>query len=304
MIDARLRVLQVVADRGTLTAAADDLGYTPSALSAQLRTLARDVGTPLVEREGRRLRLTAAGRTLLERSDELFAQWGAIHADVLAAGGSGLGRLRLAGFSTAASALLVEVAAAVRRAHPEVAVQIIEAEPLPCFEMLLAERADIAVVVAGGPLLPPSDDPRFEQQPLLVDALDLLVPPDHRLAGRERVRLVDASGEPWITDRPGSIYADLAYAACAAAGFTPHQAHVATEWDTAAAMVAAGLGVALVPRLARLPDYALVRVPLRGAGAPVRHVRTSIRRGTADQPEIASGLAELRRVAARIAATD
>ena len=299
MIDARLRVLQVLADRGTLTAAADDLGYTPSAVSAQLRALSRDVGAPLVEREGRGLRLTAAGRTLLERSDELFARWGAIHADVLAAGGGGLGRLRLAGFSTAASALLVEVATAVRSAHPEVEMQIIEAEPLACFEMLLADRADIAVVVAGGQL-PASDDPRFEQQPLLVDALDLLVPPHHRLAARERVRLADAASEPWITDRPGSIYADLAYAACAEAGFTPRQAHVATEWDTAAAMVAAGLGVALIPRLARLPDEALVRVPLRGSGAPVRHVRTSIRRGTSRQPEIAWGLAELRDVAARV----
>ncbi|QWC84444.1 LysR family transcriptional regulator [Nocardioidaceae bacterium] len=302
MIDTRLRVLQVVAHRGTLAAAAHDLGYTPSALSAQLRTLSRDVGTPLLQPEGRRLRLTPAGRVLLERADALFAEWAEVHAAVLAAGGTGLGRLRLAGFSTAASALLAEVATSARDEAVETTVTVIEAEPLACFEMLLADRADIAVVVAGGPL-PPSDDPRFEQQPLLVDTLDLLVPAGHRLAERESISLVEAEHEPWITDRPGSTYSDLTLAACSAAGFVPRQAHQALEWDTAASLVAAGLGVALIPRLARLPLVgSLVRVPLRGEGAPVRHVRTAVRRGTSSQPEIAWGLQCLRRTADRLTA--
>ena len=300
MIDPRLRVLQVVADRGTITAAAADLGYTPSALSSQMRLLARDIGTPLLEPEGRRVRLTSAARTLLERCEDLFALWERIHGDVLAAGATGFGRLRLAGFSTAASAFLADVALSVREEQPGTEVSVIEAEPLTCFEMLLADRADIAVVVAAGPL-PDLDDGRFEQLPLLVDALDLLVPAGHRLATRPTATLDEAAHEPWITDRPGSTYAGLTTAACYAAGFTPRQVHQAVEWDTAAALVAAGLGVALVPRLARLPGSdEIVRVPLRGPNAPVRHVRTAVRRGTADQPEIAAGLRELRRLADRL----
>lgn len=300
MIDTRLRVLRLVAERGTITAAAADLGYTPSAVSHQLRTFARDLGVRLLEQDGRRLRLTAAAVTLLSRSDELFAHWEEIRADVQRTTDTGLGHLFLAGFSTAASALLPPVAVAARAAFPGSRVKVIEADPEVCFEMLLADQVDVAVVVATEPL-PPSSDPRFEQAPLLVDAIDLLVPAGHRLADRRTATLADAAEEPWIMDRPGRPHHHLAVRACAAAGFTPSQVHEVVEWDAGAALVAAGLGVALVPRLARLPaDDDLVRVPLRGPGAPVRHVRTSIRRGTADQPEIALALRELRVVAASV----
>lgn len=300
MIDPRLRVLRIVAARGTITAASADLGYTPSAVSHQLRTLARELGVTLLEPDGRRLRLTPAAVTLLQRSDELFAHWEEIRAEVQRSAGEGLGHLLLAGFSTAASALLPPVAAAAMREFPRSRVRIIEADPEVCFEMLLTSHVDVAVVVATEPL-PATSDPRFEQEPLMVDALDLLVPAGHRLAPRGSITLREAADEAWIMDRPGRPHHQLATRACAAAGFTPSQAHEVVEWDAAAALVAAGLGVALVPRLARLPaDVELVRVPLTGDGAPVRHVRTSIRRGTADQPEIALAMRELRAVARRV----
>lgn len=297
MIDPRFRVLQVVADRGTISAAAADLGYTPSALSHQLRMLARDLGVRLLEPDGRNIRLTPAGSLLLSRGEVLLAHWEGIRAELQQTSGANLGHLRLAGFSTAASALLPAVATAAMREFPGAAVEIREADPDVCFEMLLAGRVDLAVVV-GTQRLPPSDDLRFEQQPLLEDDLDLLVPAGHRLAARPSVSLAEASTEPWIMDHPGRPYHHLVTGACAAAGFTPRQAHHVAEWDTGAALVAAGLGVVLVPRLVRLPaDEALVRVPLRGAARPTRHLRTSVRRGTAAQPEIAFALAELERVA-------
>ncbi len=301
MIDPRLRVLRVVADRGTITAAAADLGYTPSALSAQMRTLARDVGTPLLEPDGRGLRLTDAAHTLLARSDELFARWEEIRGEVLATGEANLGHLRLAGFSTAAPALLVAVARRAATAFPGTEVRISEADPDVCLELLLAGQVDVAVLVnVDAPTA--GTDPRLVQRPLLADRLDLLVPPDHVLAGRSSIDLGEAAEEPWIMDRPGRPYHRLMLSACAAAGFRPRQAHQAMEWDTAAALVGAGLGVSLIPRLARLPDgERLVRVPLHG-DAPVRHVRTSVRRGTTHQPEIAFALAELRRTADRISA--
>ncbi|MEQ6902087.1 LysR family transcriptional regulator [Nocardioides sp. YIM 152588] len=297
MIDSRLRVLRVVADQGTITAAAKHLGYTPSAVSHQMRTLAHDIGAPLLVPDGRRVRLTAAATLLLDRAGDLFAQWEEIRAEIQGTTDTGLGQLRLAGFSTAASALLPHVAATVMRAFPRSTVRIIEADPEVCFRMLLADHVDLAVVVATD-VLPPSTDARFEQQPLMFDTLDLLVPVGHRLADRAWVSLADAADEPWIMDRPGRPHHQMVTTACAAAGFTPAQAHEVVEWDTGAALVAAGFGVAVVPRLARLPaDDLLVRVPLRGRGAPERHLLTSVRAGTSGQPEIALALRRLRELA-------
>lgn len=297
MIDHRLHVLRVVASKGTVTAAARALGYTPSAVSHQLRGLARDLGVILLEPDGRGVRLTVAARILLERADEMYARWEQIRGELAQTQHERVGTLRLCGFSTASAALLPQVAAQVRRTHPHCTVRIIEADPDDCFDLLLTGHADVAVVVAV-PSLPPSADPRFDQQPLLDDPLDLLVPADHPLAARTCVLLSETSDEPWILDRPGRPLHQLAQAACSAAGFTPAIAHEATGWETGAALVEAGLGVALIPRLARLPGgYQVVRVPLRGDPAPARRILTGVRRGSRRQPVIATALAALEDVA-------
>lgn len=149
-------------------------------------------------------------------------------------------------------------------------------------------------MVVAVPSLPPSNDPRFDQATLLDDPLDLLVPAHHALAGRTSVALRDAADESWILDRPGRPLHQLVQSACAAAGFSPSVAHEAAEWDTGAALVDAGLGVALIPRLARLPEgYRVTRVPLRGDPTPSRRILTAVRRGSRQQPAIASALAAL-----------
>ncbi|WP_109473880.1 LysR family transcriptional regulator [Ornithinimicrobium cavernae] len=302
MIDSRLHVLRVVATRGTVTAAARDLSYTPSAVSHQLRGLARDLGVTLLEPDGRGVRLTAAARILLERSDELYARWEEIHAEVAEADPEASGAVRLCGFSTAAAALLPSVAARVRLVHPQSTARIIEADPAECFDLLLAEQADLAVVIAV-PGLPSTTDPRFEQESVLDDPLDLLVPADHPLAARSSVLLREAADESWILDRPGSTFHQLTQTACATAGFSPFVAHEAAEWETGAALVDAGLGVSLVPRLARLPGgYRITRVPLRGDPTPARHIRSSIRRGSRRQPLIATALTALGEAARRTTA--
>lgn len=298
MIDRRLHVLRVVAAQGTVTAAARSLDYTPSAVSHQLRTLSRDLGVPLVEPDGRGVRLTAAGRVLVEHADELYGRWEEIRAELLAAEPGQAGTLRLCGFSTAVAALLPPVAAHVRAVHPRCTVRIIEADPAECFDLLHSGQADIAVVVAMSSL-PPTSDPRFEQASLLEDPLDLLVPDNHELAARESVLLSEAADEPWILDRAGRPLHQLVEAACAAAGFSPAVAHEITEWDAGAALVDAGLGVSLIPRLAQLPaGHRITRVPLRGDPTPARHLLTGIRRGSGRQPMTASALAALQEIAA------
>ena len=209
----------------------------------------------------------------------------------------GGGALRLCGFSTAAAALLPRVAAHLRETQPSWQVRIIEVEPKQCFELLLADQADVAVVVATAEL-PSADDPRFELNQLLVDPLDLLLPENHRLAHEPYVQLADLADEAWIMDRPGRPYHQLLQSACAAAGFTPAVAHHAAEWDTGAAMVAAGLGIGLIPRLAHPPaGYPVVRVALSGEPAPSRRIVTGIRRGSREHPTIATALRTLEEVA-------
>ena len=300
MIDPRLRVLQVVAETGTMAAAAQALDYTPSAVSHQLRSLSRELGVPLLKPEGRNVRLTPAAALLLRRSNALFAHWEEIRGELQVAGGVGAGRLSMAGFSTAASALLPQVALEAMREFPDSLIQIVEADPMECVDLLRTGSVDVAVVV-GTAQLPSADDPRFVQQSLMDDSLDLLVPVGHRLAGRRSIRLEEAAEESWMLDRPGSPHHELVVSACLEAGFTPRHVHRVVEWDTGAALVAAGFGVALVPRLARVPGVTeLVRVPLRGDPSPVRHVRVLVRGGTSGQPEIALALRELAVVAARL----
>lgn len=304
MIDPRLHVLRVLAARGTVTAAAEALNYSPSTVSHQLRSLARDLGVPLVEQDGRGIRLTGSAQVLLEHADDLYARWEEIRSDLAEIEPDHVRSLRLCGFSTAAAALLPHVATAVRRAHPLCTVRIIEADPEDCFDLLLTDQADLAVVIATESL-PPRADPRFDQQALLDDPLDLLVPAAHPLAGRKSVRLGEAADEPWIMDRPGRPYHRLVLTACAASGFTPVVAHECAEWDTGAALVGAGLGVALIPRLARLPEgYPVVRVPLQGDPTPARHILTGVRRGSRRQPAIATALEALDEIVRRGAAAN
>lgn len=297
MIDRRLQVLRMVAACGTVTGAAEALHYAPSAVSQQLRTLSKDLGVELIVHEGRRIRLTPAARTLLAHADDLYARWEEARAEVLATSGEEGGDLRMCGFSTAAAALLPPVAARIQARVPGCRVTVIEADPGNCFELLLADLADVAVVVATAQV-PSSADPRFEQKHLIEDTLDLLVPESHRLAGEAAVSLADLAGEPWIMDRPGRPYHQLLQTACASAGFTPIVAHQASEWDTGAALVAAALGIALIPRLAHVPEgYPVTRVPLIGEPAPSRHILTGVRRGSAQHPMIAMALSELRETA-------
>lgn len=247
----------------------------------------------LLVRKGRTVQLTPAGRLLLEQAGELAARWERMHTELLRTSDRTPGSLRLCGFSTAAASLLPQVATRVLAAHPGTEVRIIEADPQDCFELLLADLADLAVVVTTASL-PPHEDPRFEQRSLMEDPLDLLVPAGHRFAQRDCVPLAETAHEAWIMDHPGRPNHQLVLTSCLAAGFNPTVAHEIAEWDPGAALVHAGLGVCLVPRLARLPSgYDIVRVPLQGDPRPARQVRTGVRAGSSDSPLIATSLHEL-----------
>ena len=290
MIDPRLRILQLVAEHGTVTAAAHALHYTPSAVSHQLRQLSAELGVELIVQQGRGIRLTGAARTLLRHAELLRAQWERARAELLALGGDPTGPFTLCGFSTAASHLLPPAAADLRDAYPALTVRIMEAEPDRCYDLLLTGDADLALLVVTADS-PPLTDARFDQRPLLDDPLDLVTGADHPLGRQERVTLADAALEPWIVGRQGTTYHQLILAACMSAGFTPRIAHYADEWDTGTALVAHGFGVILVPRLARLrDDWPVTRIPLHGEPAPARRIMAVTRRGAQDNPTVARAI--------------
>jgi DNA-binding transcriptional LysR family regulator len=299
MIDRRLRVLQAIARHGTVTAAAEVCRLTPSAVSHQMQALARELDVVLLEPVGRTVRLTPAARTLLAHAETLTAQWEHARADLAAhrAGDVG-GTLRFCGFSSAAAVVVPQALELLRREHPVLRGHLRESEPARSFDLLAADDADIAVVVAT-PSIPPASDAAFEQQPLYDEPLDVLVGPDHPLVSSGDVGLSDLAAEPWICGNVGRAYHQLVTLACTTAGFAPDIAHFADEWDTGAALVARGFGVALVPRLADLPaHHDTRRLAVSRPPVPTRRVIVAVRAGSQHQPTIAAGLAALRHVAA------
>lgn len=297
MIDPRLRTLQLVAHHGSVTAAASALHFTPSAVSQQLRALSDELGVAVAQQVGRRMEPTAAGRVLLRHLTVLAAEVERTRAE-LAAVEDTAGTAGLCGFSTAAGTLLAPTAAALRERFPDLVVQVVEAEPERCVDLLLSGDSDLALLVVDD-RTPPATDARFEQRPVLDDPIDLAVPVGHPLTRRARVTLRDAAAEPWIMAWPGDAYHRLAMTACQAAGFRPTVSHYADEWDTGAALVAHGLGIFLLPRLApmhRTDD--VVRMPLVGPSAPVRRIVAMTRAGSADTPVLAHALATITELAA------
>lgn len=301
MIDSRLMTLRVFAQCGTVSATAERLGYSPSAVSAQLRELQRVLGMQLLTKDGRGLRLTSTGLFLVAGSDKLVADWEGLRTAAMETGNQVQAHFGLGGFSTAAAQLLAPLAATLCRTCPQVEVQVIEANPARCFDLLVAERIDLAVMVAMQSDTNVEGDPRFEQTVLLDDPLDVIVPGDHPLAGRATVTLDELASEPWITDAPGSTYHSLFTAAFTAVGVTPRIAHEAVEWETQVAFVGAGLGVGLLPRLAPLRGAENVtRLRITGRGRPTRRIIAAFRGGSAGSPLIQKSLGILQATAERI----
>jgi molybdate transport repressor ModE-like protein len=301
MIDVRrLRVLRALADRGTVAAAADALHLTPSAVSQQLAALEREVGQPVVERRGRGLVLTGAGEILLEHAHALFAQLERAEADVAAHGRGELGAVVVGAFPTALAAVAAPAVEALAGSHPGLRVTLLDVESPHCFAALADERIDLAISMESASA-PPPDDPRFARRPLLDDPLDAALPTGHPLGARSAIALAALAGETWVGPSAGTSCLEVTLAGCATAGFTPRLTHRTNDFTTLMTFVAAGLGVALVPRLAQgqiLDGVALV--PLRGE-PPARRVFAATRRGGEARPIVAALLDALVGAAQRVA---
>ncbi|MFF4100508.1 LysR family transcriptional regulator [Streptomyces sp. NPDC001903] len=291
----KLRILRTLADRGTVTATAEALHMTPSAVSQQLTNLARQLGVPLLEAQGRRVRLTDAAHLVLRHAEAVFAQLERADAELAGYLAGEAGEVRIGAFSTAVPVLVVPAVAALRRSHPGVEVRVRETEAAQSYELLAAGAVDLALSLAAH--APTARDPRFTRITLMEDPLDVALPPDHPLATAPALRLADLSGDPWIYGGSGP-WQEIARNACEAAGFVPEQAHSASGWTAILAMVEAGMGVALIPRMVS-GRASGVAVRVLAHDRPTRHVLAATRSGGEAAPAVSGVLTALRTVAAR-----
>ncbi|MER6319624.1 LysR family transcriptional regulator [Streptomyces sp. NPDC001581] len=290
----KLRILRALAEQGTVTATAEALHMTPSAVSQQLTNLARQLGVTLLEAEGRRVRLTDAAHLVLRHAEAVFAQLEAADAELAGYLAGDAGEVRVGAFSTAVPALVVPAVAALRTTRPGVEVRVREAEAAESYELLSAGGVDLALSLAAH--APTARDGRFTRVTLLEDPLDVALPPGHPLAGAAGLRLADLSGDRWIYGGSGP-WSEITRTACEAAGFVPEQAHSASGWTAILAMVEAGMGVALVPRMVSSRASG-VAVRVLAHDRPTRHVIAAVRRGAEAAPALSHVLAALRTVAA------
>ncbi|MGW6904109.1 LysR family transcriptional regulator [Streptomyces sp. NPDC054940] len=289
----KLQILRTLRERGTVTATAEALRMTPSAVSQQLTNLAKQVGVPLLEAQGRRVRLTDAARLVLRHAEAVFEQLERADAELAAYRHGEVGEVRVAAFSTAVPALVVPAVRALRETSPGVVVRVREAEAGEAYEVLAAGEADLALSLAAQ--APTVGDARFTRVELLADPLDVALPTGHELADVEGLRLADLAGEDWIFGGSGP-WSDITRGACEAAGFTPRQGHAAAGWTAILAMVEAGMGVALVPRMAAVARGGVVMREV-AEPRPVRHVVAAVRRGSEAGAAVGRVLGALREAA-------
>ncbi len=257
----RLRILREVAHRGSFSAAADALSYTQSAVSQQIGALEAETGMTLLERRPRGVSLTAAGQTLIGHAESVLADLDAAEAALAAIAGLRGGRLRMASFPTAGATLMPLAIATFRARHPDVELTLAEGEPEQIAPRLRTGEFDLALLFEfdSSPFDPDGDlgqtdesasSGRLTRVELLQDPLYLALPRAHRLADRRRLRLEDLREEAWIQTSQTSSCARHVVRCCHAAGFEPHVSFQSDDYQTVQGLVAAGVGVALIPELA------------------------------------------------------
>ncbi|MCR8943854.1 LysR family transcriptional regulator [Streptomyces sp. OUCMDZ-4982] len=292
----KLRILRTLRDHGTVTATAEALLMTPSAVSQQLTNLARQLGVELLEPQGRRVRLTDAAHLVLRHAEAVFAQLERADAELTGYLRGEAGEVRVGAFSTAVPALVVPAVRLLRaeeRPGPDVRVR--ETEAAQAYELLTAGEVDLALSLAAH--APTARDPRFSLFPLLADPLDVALPAAHPLADAPALRLADLAADRWIFGGSGP-WSEITTAACEAAGFVPEQAHSAAGWTAILALVEAGMGIALVPRMAsREQRREDVVMRVLEADQPRRHVVAAVRHGAESGPAVARVLGALTRAA-------
>ncbi|MEU9027241.1 LysR substrate-binding domain-containing protein [Streptomyces sp. NPDC048383] len=316
MLDVRrLRLLRELALRGTIAAVAEALAFSPSAVSQQLGVLEREAGLPLLERTGRGVRLTPAAQNLVRHAEAVLERLERADAELADARTGLAGALRIGAFPTATRAIVPAALADLARRHPGLEPMLSETDPAAVAHALRAGELDVALVHSYD-FVPDPEEPGLSTRPLYREAMYLAAPaagPDGtrtgggvgrgRGAGPDPDPDADAPpgqdealraqrDAPWITATPGTLCHAMTVRACQAAGFSPRVRHRVDEFATVLALVAAGLGVAVVPQLGTpgpdVPGVSLTRLRME------RRTRLAFRSGAGAHPAVAAFAASLR----------
>jgi DNA-binding transcriptional LysR family regulator len=314
----RLQLLREISRRGSIKAAAEAMAVTPSAVSQQLAVLEREAGVPLLEKSGRRVRLTDAALRLVRHADTITGAIAAAEADLASMQQAVTGTLRVAAFPTAARAVMPPVMTALSRLHPELRVTLRDLEADESLTALQNDEIDIAIVddygdgsrvtdpgldvcefmrdpiylaVAAGE--PPATPDGAKARASATDASS----PTRRPAPAGEARLEDFRDAFWIMDTDNSHLSRVTVQACRRVGFEPHIRSSCKDFSVIIALVEAGLGVGVLPGLALLDRP--VRAVVRPISPPLaRRISSVIRPERRSHPMIVSALAELDRFGA------
>ncbi len=292
---AGLTVVRAVADRGSFTAAADALGYTQSAVSRQVAVAETALGTSLFIRGARGVVPSAAGEIVARRAAAVLDEVDAAGRELAALRDRVSGRVVVAAFPAACAVLVPRTVARLQREHPGVRLQLGESSTPTQLRQVRGRRIDVAVIGVGHGL-PEYDLGGLRRQLLLDGRLLVVVSADHRLARRERVPVSDLVEQPWIVGR--GARGDPQFGAWPTLQ-DPVIAYSAREWPTRFGLVAAGVGLTVVPELAAASVPAGVRT--LEVDDPHWLGRSAVAVTHSDpRPAVATVVAALRREATRL----
>lgn len=294
----RLRALRELAERQTMAAVANALHLTPSAVSQQIALLEQEAGVPLIERQGRGVRLTRAGEVLVDHTERVLTILDEAKSDLAVIKREVTGTLRVATFPTVAAALLPRAITALRASYPYLEIVLEELEPAEGLAALGSWQADLAFVDdLSLKLYGKQRD--VEKVAVLDDVLQVILPCDHRLASRASLSIADLRQERWALDSASSFYAEFVVNLCRRAGYEPMVNASGRGFEIVSAMVAGGCSITVVPSL-RLAN------PLRGVVAVKlrpeigRKISVAYRRGERKHPAIKVFVEEVIRAAADV----
>lgn len=242
---SRLRVLVAVAREGSVTAAAEVLHYAQPSVSHHLAKLEAQVGMPLLQRMGRGIRLTEAGRLLAHRAEKILADLESVSAELEELAGMRTGHVRLAAFPSALATIVPAAAAKITVEHPGIKLSLSEAEPPEALESLRNNEVDVALIFEHGE--PPQRDRRDITMTRLLDEPLYVVTPSNREWPGSRDDLATYCADRWIAGCERCR--EHLVMACEAAGFTPNVDFETDDYVAVQALVASGLGVGLLPAL-------------------------------------------------------
>ena len=286
----RLRLLVDLEAHGTVRAVAQHANLSASAVSQQLSVLERETSSQLLERTGRRVRLTAAGVILARRAREILAQMDAAEAELRGLDDEPVGTVTLAVFQSAVHSLAVPAVSRIARRHPDVEVVLLELEPHESMQAL--RRGEVDVIITNTDFASAELNPAIDLVPIGADAVVVVLPAGHPGTAHETVDLGTCADQRWTFDVTGSYMSDLATRLCREAGFEPRVVCRFNNYLIALQHVEAGLSIALLPSLAVDPRFDVVTRQLR---PPVpRRIFAAVRRRLTSQSAVNAVLEELR----------